>query len=107
MGSMLKRLFRKLYHKLDGRIARRIEETLRPLIAAELERSIQPAINAARAEVHDSCTRADELIESLRRSSQENTLLLDSLVRELVRLQMQVEALETSGALETSMHGPP
>jgi hypothetical protein len=96
MGSKLKRLLRKLYHKIDGRISRRIEDILRPLIAAELERAIQPAIEAARADVHDSCTRADELIAHLRRSAQENTILLDSLVRELVRLQMQIEGPETS-----------
>jgi hypothetical protein len=107
MGSLLKRLLRPLWRKIDGRICRKIEAILQPLIAAELERAIQPAIDAARADVHDNCTRADELIASLRRSAQENTLLLDSLVRELVRLQMQVEALETSGALETSTHAPP
>jgi hypothetical protein len=102
MGSLLKRLLRPLVRKVDGRMCRKIEEVLRPLIAAELERAIQPAINTARADVHDSCTRADELIAYLRRSAQENTLLLDSVVRELVRLQRQVEALEMNGVLETS-----
>jgi hypothetical protein len=106
MGSLLKRLLRPLVHKVEGRIRWLVEQTLQPLIAAELERAFQPTLDAARADVHESCDRAQELIEYLRRSAQENTLLLDSLVRELVRLQMQVEALETSAALETSTHAP-
>jgi hypothetical protein len=100
MLARLKRSLRGLLlpvvRRIDGRIRWLIETTVRPLVVAELEERVTPALHATRADVRASCARTEDLVAYLRRSSQENTLLLDSLVRELVRLQMQVEALETT-----------
>jgi hypothetical protein len=100
MKALLKRslrnLLRPLVHKVDGRICWLVESTVRPLVVAELEQRVIPTLDATRADVRASCARTEDLVAYLRRSSQQNTLLLDSLVRELVRLQMQVESLEAS-----------
>ena len=44
--------------------------------------------------MRDSCNRTEDVVAYLRQASQENTLLLDSLLRELVRMQMQIETFE-------------
>jgi hypothetical protein len=106
MRALLKRLLRPLIHKLDGRFCRLVEATVRPVVAAELERAITPALDAARVELRDSCARTEDLVAYLRRSAQENTLLLDSLVRELVRLQMQLEPLEAMTYEQATQEGP-
>jgi hypothetical protein len=97
---MLRRLLAPLADKVDARIGRVVAETVRPLVAAELERGVRPALDATAAAVRDSCARTEDVVAYLRRSAQEDTLLLDSLVRELVRLQMQVERLQPSGTLD-------
>jgi hypothetical protein len=96
MKSLLKRLLKPLVQKIEGRLGRTVEAAVRTMLAAELERAIQPSLEATVAAVHSSCDRTEEIVAYLRRSSQENTLLLDSLVRELVRLQMQVDELAAS-----------
>jgi hypothetical protein len=94
MKSLLKRLFGPLVRRIEGRISRLITAAVRPVVSAELERLIQPGLDATRAEVHASGERTEEILVHLRRSAQENTLLLDSLVRELVRMQMQLAMSE-------------
>jgi hypothetical protein len=100
MKALLKRALRPLIHKFEGRLSRLIKEAVLPVIAAELERSIRPSLDSTRAEVSDSCNRTEDDIAYLRRSTQENILLLDSLVRELVRVQTTLEALEPGAQVE-------
>jgi hypothetical protein len=85
---------RPLVHKLDDRIIRLVAEAVRPVVVDELERRVRPSLDATQAVVRDSSERTEEIVAYLRRSAQENTLLLDSLVRELVRVQMQLDAIE-------------
>jgi hypothetical protein len=100
MKSLLKRALRPLVLKIEGRITRLLEAAVRPVVSAELDRAIRPAIEATRAEVRDSCHRTEDVVAYLRRASLENTLLLDSLIRELVRLQTQIETLEPVAQFE-------
>ena len=100
MKSLLKRALRPLVLKIEGRLTRLLEAAVQPVVAAELDRAIRPAIDATRAEVRDSCDRTEDTVAYLRRAAQENTFLLDSLVRELVRLQTQLETLEPDARLE-------
>jgi hypothetical protein len=100
MKSLLKRALRPLVLKIEGRITRLLEAAVRPVVSAELDHAIRPVIDATRAEVRESCHRTEDVVGYLRRSAQENTLLLDSLVRELVRVQTQLETLETVALLE-------
>jgi hypothetical protein len=95
-------LHRPLLRKLDGRFTGLVEATVRPLVVAELERRIHPALDATTAVVRDHIDRNEDAVQFLRRTAQENTLLLDSLVRELVRVQMQLEALDGSVADRSS-----
>lgn len=92
-GSMLKTLARPLVRKVDGRIGRLIEETVRPMIAEERERHVRPALDATAATVRENMARTGDVLEYLRRTAQEDTLLLDSLVRELIRVQGHLESL--------------
>ena len=91
MKSLLKRALRPLVLKIEGRMSRLIEAAVRPVVAAELERAIRPALDTTRAEVRDSCNRTEDILAYLQRSAQEDTLLLDSLVRELVRVHARLE----------------
>ena len=100
MKRLLKRAIRPLVLKIEGRITRLLEAAVRPVVTTELDRAIRPAIDATRAEVRDSCNRTEDIVAYLRRASQENTLLLDSLVRELVRMQTQIEMLEPAARFE-------
>jgi hypothetical protein len=100
MKSFLKRALRPLVLKLEGRITRLLEAAVRPVVADELQRAIRPALDATRADVRDSCSRTEDVVAYLRRSAQENTLLLDSLVREIVRVQSQLEPREPDAGLE-------
>ena len=100
MKALLKRALRPLVQKLEGRLSRLIKAAVLPVIAAELDRPIRPALDTTRAEVRDSCDRTEDFIAYLRRATQENTLLLDSLVRELVRVQTRLETLEPAELLE-------
>ncbi len=106
MKSLLKRVLRPLVHRIEARISRLVEATVRPLVVAELEHAIRPALDATRAAVRDSCDRTEDVVSYLRQSAQENTLLLDSLVRELVRVQMQLETLEPVVPFEESAEEP-
>ena len=100
MKSLLKRALRPLVLKIEGRITRLLEAAVRPVVADELQRAIRPALDATRADVRDSCNRTEEIVAYLRRAAQENTLLLDSLVREIVRMQTQIETLEPAARFE-------
>jgi hypothetical protein len=113
MKSLLKRSLRALWRslapvhrpllrKLDGRFSRLVEAAVRPLVVGEFERRIHPALDATTAVVREHVDRNEDAVEFLRRTAQENTLLLDSLVRELVRVQMQLEALDESVADRSS-----
>lgn len=94
LGRALKPILRPLVRKVDGRFSALVEATVRPLVVAELERRVRPALEATESTVRESIDRTEEVMQYLRRTAQENTLLLDSLVRELVRVQVQLEALE-------------
>jgi hypothetical protein len=80
--------------KLDGRFTRLVEQTVRPLVVAELECRVRPALDSTTTLVRDHVERNQDAVEFLRRTARENTLLLDSLVRELIRVQTQLEALD-------------
>jgi hypothetical protein len=105
MKSLLKRAIRPLVLKIEARVSRLIESTVRPLVVAEIERTIRPTLDATRAEVRGSCERTEDVVAYLRRAAQENTLLLDGLTRELVRVQMQLESLEPVAPLEDEESG--
>jgi hypothetical protein len=94
LGRRLKSLLRPLIRKLDGRFCGLVEATVRPLVVAELELRVRPALESTTEVVRENTDRTVEVVQFLRRSAQENTLLLDSLVRELVRVQMQLETLQ-------------
>jgi hypothetical protein len=76
---------RPLVRKLDRHLTRAVATEVAGAIEG-LEGRIAPAL----AEV---ILRGDILIQLANRSAQETDLVLQSLVRELVRVQMQVEAL--------------
>jgi hypothetical protein len=94
LGRRLKSLLRPLIRKVDGRFTGLVEATVRPLVVAELELRVRPALDATTEVVRENIDRTQDVVQFLRRSAQENTLLLDSLVRELVRVQMQLETLQ-------------
>ena len=97
-------LHRPILRKIDGRFTRLVEETVRPIVVSELERRIHPALDATMTAVCEHIRKNEAAVDYLRRTAQENTLLLDSLVRELVRVQMRLEALDQRMA-ETSTDG--
>jgi uncharacterized protein YeeX (DUF496 family) len=84
-------IHRPLLRKAGGWIGGIVEGT----VTTVLERRVRPALDSTTAAVRDNIDRTDDVLQYLRRSAQENTLLLDSLVRELIRVQMQIETLET------------
>jgi hypothetical protein len=103
--SLLKRSLRALWRalapirrpivrKAEARLGAFLEATVRPLVAEELERRVHPSLDATAAVVRENIGRTEDVVQFLRRSAQENTLLLDSLVRELIRVQLQLEALQ-------------
>jgi hypothetical protein len=92
----LKSVLRPLARKIDGRFIGLVEAAVRPLVVAELELRVRPALEATTEVVRENFDRTGDVVQYLHRSAQENTLLLDSLVRELVRVQMQLEALRQS-----------
>jgi hypothetical protein len=94
LGRRLKSLIRPLIRKIDGRFTGLVEATVLPLVVAELELRVRPALEATTEVVRENIDRTEDVVQFLRRSAQENTLLLDSLVRELVRVQMQLETLQ-------------
>jgi hypothetical protein len=94
LARRIRGLLRPLVHRIDGRFCGLVAATVRPLLVAELERVVTPALDATRADVSASVARTEDVLAYLRQSAQENTLLLDSLVRELVRLQLRVATLE-------------
>jgi hypothetical protein len=94
LGRRLKPFIRPLVRKVDNRISGLIEATVRPLIVAENERRIRPALDDTAAIVRAHIDRNEDVITYLRHTTRENTLLLDSLVRELIRVQTQLESLQ-------------
>ncbi len=80
---------RPVGEKIDRRLTALIEAT----VTAELERRVRPALEATATAVNTQIERTDELHGRLHASSQEHSFMLDSLVRELVRLQAQLEVL--------------
>ena len=104
MKSLVKRSLRAIWRtlsplhgpllrKIDNRIIVLVEATVRPLVVAELEQRVRPGLDATTSVVRENIDRTGDVVDFLRRSAQENTLLLDSLVRELIRVQMQLETL--------------
>jgi hypothetical protein len=86
-------LRRPIARRVEARLAAFLEATVRPMVVEEIERRVRPSLDATRSVVRENFGRTDDVVQFLRRSAQEDTLLLDSLVRELTRLQLQVEAL--------------
>lgn len=83
---------RPLARKLDAWIGGVVETRVRALIVEEHGR-LRPALDATTATVREHIDRNEDTVGYLRRTSRENTLLLDSLVRELVRMQAQLESI--------------
>jgi hypothetical protein len=90
----IRQLLRPLVRKFGGWVSRFVASTVCPLIVAEFERRVCPALDTTTSAVRENIDRTEAVVAHLQRTVQENTLLLDSLVRELVRVQMNLENLE-------------
>jgi hypothetical protein len=86
-------LRRPIARRVEARVAAFLEATVRPMIVEELDRRVRPSLDATTSVVRENIARTGDVVQFLRRSAQEDTLLLDSLVRELTRLQVQLEAI--------------
>jgi transposase len=104
MKSMIKRMLRAAWkglaplrrpiaRRVEARLAAFLEATVRPMVVEELERRVRPPLDATTSVVRENIGRTEDVVQFLRRSAQEDTMLLDSLVRELTRVQIQIEAL--------------
>jgi hypothetical protein len=98
----IRQLLRPLVRKFGGWVSRFVDSTVCPLIVAEFERRVCPPLETTTSVVRESIDRTEAVVAHLQRTLQENTLLLDSLVRELVRVQMNLETLEQQLVAEES-----
>jgi hypothetical protein len=89
MKSLIRAVARAVWRSLAPLrrpFVRKLDRYLTRIVSAEMDASVSPAL----ARLHQ---QMDGLIHTIHGSAQATDLALQSLVRELVRLQMQVEAL--------------
>ena len=94
LAPLRRPILRKYDNHLRNLLAPLIEASARSQIASVIEERIRaPLLDVSRGTAHN-LGRIEAFIETSARASDETDLVLNSLVREVVRLQMQVEFLQ-------------
>jgi hypothetical protein len=87
-------ILRESEQRLLASLAPLIESSVRLSIASTIEERVAAPLREAKRGVARNLERIDSLCSASTRAASETDLLLDGLVREVVRLQMQVEYLQ-------------